>query len=235
MQTPTNAGDWRQSLRREASASARWQALLEMTQVLQQASNPAQACDEVLGRVLQLLGLDDGAVLAQRGPRTQVLASRGRALPPGASAAGDSQEAAWLLPPRPTNLRELRLPIQALGATHGMLCLAWHDGQAAPASDDAQAVQAFALLLPMLVAEPPKPVATRRRKQLPDDRLTALSRREKQVLALLPRGLTNAALAAELGISAGTVKVHVERILQKLEVKDRTQAAVYAVQSGLAL
>ncbi|MCF5965090.1 LuxR C-terminal-related transcriptional regulator, partial [Xanthomonas perforans] len=46
---------------------------------------------------------------------------------------------------------------------------------------------------------------------------------------------TNATLAAELGISPGTVKVHVERILQKLEVKDRTQAAVYAVQSGLAL
>ncbi|NEL79743.1 MAG: response regulator transcription factor, partial [Xanthomonas perforans] len=67
------------------------------------------------------------------------------------------------------------------------------------------------------------------------DRLAALSKREKQVLSLLPRGLTNATLAAELGISPGTVKVHVERILQKLEVKDRTQAAVYAVQAGLAL
>ena len=54
------------------------------------------------------------------------------------------------------------------------------------------------------------------------------------MLALLPRGLTNAALAAELGISAGTVKVHVERILHKLQVGDRTQAAVYAVQTGLS-
>lgn len=104
-----------------------------------------------------------------------------------------------------------------------------------PGNDDVQALQAFALLLPAMVAEPAKPVATRRRKPLQDDRLGALSKREKQVLSLLPRGLTNATLAAELGISPGTVKVHVERILQKLEVKDRTQAAVYAVQSGLAL
>uniref|UniRef100_UPI0005BB0273 response regulator transcription factor n=1 Tax=Xanthomonas sp. SHU 308 TaxID=1591201 RepID=UPI0005BB0273 len=56
-----------------------------------------------------------------------------------------------------------------------------------------------------------------------------------QVLALLSRGLTNAALGAELGISAGTAKVHVERILHKLQVADRTQAAVVAVQAGVAL
>ncbi len=55
------------------------------------------------------------------------------------------------------------------------------------------------------------------------------------MLALLSRGLTNAALGAELGISAGTAKVHVERILHKLQVADRTQAAVVAVQAGVAL
>ncbi|WP_373896451.1 response regulator transcription factor [Xanthomonas citri pv. malvacearum] len=235
METPTNAGDWRLTLRREASDSARWQALWEAAVALRQMQSPEQACDAVLGRVLLLLGLEHGAVLAQRGPRAQVLASRGRALPPGASAAGDGHEAAWLMPPRPSDIREARVPIHALGTTHGMLCVAWSEGRPAPGNDDVQALQAFALLLPAMVAEPAKPVATRRRKPLQDDRLGALSKREKQVLSLLPRGLTNATLAAELGISPGTVKVHVERILQKLEVKDRTQAAVYAVQSGLAL
>ncbi|WP_231108233.1 response regulator transcription factor, partial [Xanthomonas graminis] len=77
--------------------------------------------------------------------------------------------------------------------------------------------------------------APRRRKPAPPDRLGALSARERQVLALLPRGLTNAGLGAELGISTGTAKVHVERILQKLQLSDRTQAAVYAVQAGMAL
>ena len=174
------------------------------------------------------------ALLAQRGPRAQVFASRGRALPPGASAPGDSHEATWLMPPRPAEMRDARLPIQLLGTTLGMVCVAWNDGRLAPGSDDLQALQAFALLLPAMVAEPARPVATRRRKAVQDDRLSALSKREKQVLSLLPRGLTNATLAAELGISPGTVKVHVERILQKLEVKDRTQAAVYAVHAGLA-
>jgi DNA-binding NarL/FixJ family response regulator len=66
-----------------------------------------------------------------------------------------------------------------------------------------------------------------------DPRLARLTPRERQVLALLPRGLSNAALGAELGIATGTVKVHVERILQKLGLGDRTRAAVYAVQHGL--
>ncbi|ACD57814.1 LuxR C-terminal-related transcriptional regulator [Xanthomonas oryzae pv. oryzae] len=202
---------------------------------LRQTHSPEQACDAVLGRVLLLLGLKHGAVLAQRGPRAQVLASRGRALPPGASAAGDGHEAAWLMPPRPAAIGEARVPIHALGTTHGMLCVAWSEDRPAPGNDDVQALQAFALLLPAMVAEPAKQIPTRRRKPLQDDRLGALSKREKQVLSLLPRGLTNASLAAELGIAPGTVKVQVERILQKLEVKDRTQAAVYAVQSRLAL
>ncbi|WP_372391657.1 response regulator transcription factor [Xanthomonas sp. NCPPB 3582] len=235
MDTPISAGDWRQALRREASDGARWQALWEAAVALRHTQTCEQACDAVLGRVLALLGLEHGAVLAQRGPRVQLLASRGLALPPGASAAGDSHEASWLMPPRPADLREARVPVHALGTTHGMLCVAWHDHRPAPGNDDVQALQAFALLLPAMVAEPARPIATRRRKSPQDDRLNALSKREKQVLSLLPRGLTNAGLAAELGISPGTVKVHVERILQKLEVKDRTQAAVYAVQAGLAL
>ncbi|PPT75221.1 helix-turn-helix transcriptional regulator [Xanthomonas arboricola pv. populi] len=234
METLTNAGDWHLTLRREASDSARWQALWEAAVALRQAQTPEQAGDAVLGRVLLLLGLEHGAVLAQRGPRAQVLASRGRALPPGASAAGDGHAATWLMPPRPADIREARAPIHALGSTLGMLCVAWNDNRPAPGNDDVQALQAFALLLPAMVAEPARPLATRRRKPLQDDRLGTLSKREKQVLSLLPRGLTNATLAAELGISPGTVKVHVERILQKLEVKDRTQAAVYAVQAGLA-
>ena len=59
-----------------------------------------------------------------------------------------------------------------------------------------------------------------------------LTPRELQVFALLPRGLTNAAMADELGIAACTVKTHVERILQKLGLDDRTQAAVRAAECG---
>jgi DNA-binding NarL/FixJ family response regulator len=60
-----------------------------------------------------------------------------------------------------------------------------------------------------------------------------LTPREMDVLHLLTQGQTNREIARNLVISAGTVKVHVERIIAKLHVSDRTQAAVRATQLGL--
>jgi DNA-binding NarL/FixJ family response regulator len=61
-----------------------------------------------------------------------------------------------------------------------------------------------------------------------------LTPRERQVLALIAGGLSNKRIARELGLSEKTVKTHVGHVLAKLGVTDRTQAAVRAVQSGLA-
>lgn len=60
-----------------------------------------------------------------------------------------------------------------------------------------------------------------------------LTEREVDVLRLLARGFSNADIAAELCLSEGTVRNHVSAILTKLEVSDRTQAAVIAIQHGL--
>ncbi len=60
-----------------------------------------------------------------------------------------------------------------------------------------------------------------------------LTDREREVLALIARGLPNKLIARELSISEKTVKAHVSSILGKLGVSDRTQAALYAVRSGL--
>ena len=59
-----------------------------------------------------------------------------------------------------------------------------------------------------------------------------LTARELEVVGQVARGLTNKEIARELGISPATVKVHVERIIGKLGVADRTQAAVLATQMG---
>jgi DNA-binding NarL/FixJ family response regulator len=59
-----------------------------------------------------------------------------------------------------------------------------------------------------------------------------LSGREREVLELLARGCTNREIAEQLVITASTVKVHVEHILAKLGVSDRTQAAVQAYELG---
>jgi DNA-binding CsgD family transcriptional regulator len=69
-------------------------------------------------------------------------------------------------------------------------------------------------------------------QKIDDSALQKLTPREREVFALLPSGASNATLAEKLGISPGTVKIHIERILSKLQVNDRTQAAVKAVEAG---
>jgi len=63
--------------------------------------------------------------------------------------------------------------------------------------------------------------------------LESLSQREREVLALIAEGLSNQLIAERLGIGEKTVKTHVSNVLGKLNVSDRTQAAVYAWKSGL--
>ena len=63
--------------------------------------------------------------------------------------------------------------------------------------------------------------------------LGRLSPREREVLQLLTKGQTNREIARNLTVSMSTVKIHVEHILAKLGVSDRTQAAVRAVEMGL--
>jgi DNA-binding NarL/FixJ family response regulator len=60
-----------------------------------------------------------------------------------------------------------------------------------------------------------------------------LTPREREVLALLARGRANKVIARDLGVSERTVKTHVSNILAKLNLTDRTQAAVYAVRHGI--
>ncbi|MFP7169774.1 response regulator transcription factor [Terribacillus sp. 7520-G] len=60
-----------------------------------------------------------------------------------------------------------------------------------------------------------------------------LTAREREVLLLIAKGRSNQEIASELFIALKTVKVHVSNILSKLEVQDRTQAAIYVHENGL--
>ncbi|MFI8355326.1 response regulator [Streptomyces cyaneofuscatus] len=65
------------------------------------------------------------------------------------------------------------------------------------------------------------------------ERIGDLTERETEVLSLVAAGLSNSEIAGQLILAEQTVKTHVGRILVKLGVRDRTQAAVFAYESGL--
>jgi DNA-binding NarL/FixJ family response regulator len=73
---------------------------------------------------------------------------------------------------------------------------------------------------------------SRRTEERPE---AALSAREREVLGLMGRGMTNAEIARQLFLSPYTVKIHVSNILRKLEVPNRTEAAMVAIRRGLVL
>ena len=61
-----------------------------------------------------------------------------------------------------------------------------------------------------------------------------MSRREVEVIGLIAGGRSNQEISERLALSVGTVKNHISNILSKLDVRDRTQAGLFAQQAGLA-
>jgi two-component system nitrate/nitrite response regulator NarL len=70
-------------------------------------------------------------------------------------------------------------------------------------------------------------------RQVPTTTPADLTRRERDVLELIAKGQSNKLIARNLDISEGTVKVHVKRVLHKLRLRSRTEAAIWALEHGL--
>ena len=106
----------------------------------------------------------------------------------------------------------------------------------APPDQFAEAVRTVArgeaLLAPTVTRRLIEAFVTRPRAA-ESDRLAELTEREREVLRQVARGLSNAEIAEVLVLGETTVKTHVNRILTKLGLRDRTQAAVLAYETGL--
>ena len=236
---------WRAELREAAAAARQRRALARAADAVAQAADPAGAADAVLRLAAEVAGARHAAVLARGAAGVRLVAGLGAARPAGAtvpggtgwrvfaSALGPGRETGpgfdeWLLPGADAPGMEWRGGIRVAGQALGALVLRLPDPNAAGLDE---ALPAFAGLLAACLASTANVRRPRRRQ---DSALRQLTPRERQVLALLPRGLSNQGLAAALGIAPGTAKSHVERILRKLECRDRTQAAVIAVEGGLS-
>jgi DNA-binding CsgD family transcriptional regulator len=246
----TSARDLRDRYRSAEALGAR-AAVLERTG-LAFASGGVSAATlaEVLAATSAWLALDAAGFLAFDHGALQVRAAFGRMVPVGTQLAALGAFATVLRNGQPlvresvaTPLlagRERKVGLEVLvpaclgGQATGLIALLALDAARAPTPPELRTLESLGGLFAAATAAA---AGTRRAAAPPraaQRQLARLTPRERQVLALLPRGYTNAALAAELGIAPGTVKVHVERILAKLELDDRTQAAVQAARWGLA-
>ncbi|MGU4701489.1 LuxR C-terminal-related transcriptional regulator [Burkholderia cepacia] len=240
-----NARAVRKSCRQSEGDTARLRALTAVAEALASGEARAIVLSDALRRALDLLSFDDGLVIGMDGYAPVVRASHGEVLPEGARPVDNgvmrvisqSNGQGMVRDTASGRLRiglakgegiEVLVPLRLEGRNIGVVALISRRPVPDPSKEDLGALQAIGVMLGALLHAPtriaPQPGTC--------DELTMLTPREQQVFALLPRGLTNAAMADELGIAPGTVKTHVERILQKLKLGDRTQAAVRATECG---
>ena len=106
----------------------------------------------------------------------------------------------------------------------------------ASAADLLAAIRAIAvgdaLLAPSITRKVIAQFTRRADPRLASPALASLTPREREVLALVADGLSNDEIAAELVVSAATVKTHIGHLLAKLAARDRAQLVVVAYQSG---
>lgn len=91
-----------------------------------------------------------------------------------------------------------------------------------------------ALLAPSVTRKLISQFVDSRPPALPSTALDELTEREREILLLMAEGLSNREIADRLVLGEGTVKTHVKRVLDKLGVRDRTQAVILAYNNGLA-
>ena len=216
--------------------------LAETALALEAHGKKPTALNGILGATLQFTSLRDGLLIAPKGDAWHVLATHGRAPPIGTRVTDpvvmhtiDDASGLPRIHHRSQSTQrgfDILIPLRFERRTTGLLVLTSANDKVLPDLERIASLRTLGVMLAAAIAASPEPglLAAKTSTSPPDQLLTP---RELQVLAWLPHGLTNTAIAEKLNIAPGTVKSHVERILHKLDLSDRTQAAVYATRCGL--
>ena len=244
----SSARSTRVRYRHNEGSAARLRLLTAATTALAEDGQSEAAMQSILRKALSFLSLEEGWLLYLHADGLHVAASQGPVAPVGARFPATGTLHAALqdnaLPQVHQDIQsrlrigrdkaiglEVLVPLRFDGRNVGLLALMSARPVSPPNADDLSVLQVLGTILATAHQAASKP-AVRAAATASAAKLKQLTSRELQVFAMMPRGLTNAAMAQELGIAAGTVKVHIERILHKLDLRDRTQAAVYAVDYG---
>lgn len=242
------ARDLRAGFRESERAASRLRLLEAAALAIADERDTRAALRATLAYALRFAAADAALVLRYEGGALTVQAVQGPGLPPGARVPLAGAIASTLKSPllvrervvSPLRLAghgsiavEIMVPLRVRGDACGLLVLSSARPIALPDAADSVTLQALAGLIGAAIDTPSAPRAARHARREATTLLTRLTPREQQVFALLPSGGSNADIAAQLGIAPGTVKVHVERILHKLNLRDRTRAAVRAMEWGL--
>jgi DNA-binding NarL/FixJ family response regulator len=194
--------------------------------VVGEAGDGVQAVDLV--RALQ----PDVVLMDVRMPRMDGVEATRRIAGPGAPGAGESGRPVRVLVLTTFDLDEYVVEALRAGASGFLL-------KDVPADDLVQAIRVVAAGEAVVAPSVTRRLLDRFASRLPaadaptPARLEPLTEREREVLRLVARGMSNAEIARELFVSETTVKTHVGHVLTKLALRDRVQAAVLAYETGL--
>lgn len=243
MQTTETARGLRQRVKQSQSEQANLKLFNTWGKLLFAHAWSSNVAERLLLALCQRLSASHGLIAQQSGATLTVVASHGHAYPHASRIPIRGQLAKqlknpcefavhrdvsdfWLTQPQPS-LHNYLIPLATAQRANGIMVFA--SIEPALSNEDLLLCESLAGLLGGLIQQVDQSATAPTADQTQLDRLTP---REREVFALMPSGYTNAELGALLGISPGTAKIHLERILSKLDLRDRTQAAVRAIELG---
>jgi DNA-binding CsgD family transcriptional regulator len=240
--TSVSARALRHSVKKDHEDNAKLRLFHLMGSILYDKGWSQNIAQKLLASFCMQVGATHGLIATQDSSTLTVIANQGQTYPVGAripvmgalgkilKAPCEFQVSHDLIPlwsyPETAAFTPSIIPIAYAQQPLGILAFSGNVSNLT--TEDKQSIHSLVGLLGMTLMRASKQTASAEDLHL----LDSLTPREREVFALLPYGHTNAALGKLLEIAPGTVKIHVERVLNKLGLKDRTQAAVKAVELG---